>query len=227
MNWSNVIAKSFKDIFSPQVLGFILSVGIGSFIFWGVVLYFAWTPFEHFIASYIASIPIIGEWSWFQESGAFITALIVGYVFVIITISILTSLFSEKIIIKLAKKEYPDIKFISSGKIHRSIYYTIKANIIFLILFLFTFPLIFVPIFGQLWILWLWSIQIKEPTLYDVGSLFIEDKKELKRVSKKMRLIALISALFNYIPILNIFAPLFAQILFMHSLLGGGLIKRG
>jgi uncharacterized protein involved in cysteine biosynthesis len=68
--------------------------------------------------------------------------------------------------------------------------------------------------------LWLWSILLREPTVYDVGSLFISDPAELRRQSKKARLIALVAALFNYIPLLNIFAPVFAQILFLHHLLG-------
>jgi uncharacterized protein involved in cysteine biosynthesis len=70
--------------------------------------------------------------------------------------------------------------------------------------------------------LWLWSILIKEPTAYDVGSLFITDQAILKEKRKKSRIIAIIASLFNYIPILNIFAALFGQILFLHHTLGKG-----
>jgi len=68
--------------------------------------------------------------------------------------------------------------------------------------------------------LWLWSIIIKEPTAYDVSSLFIADKKMVKEKTKKSRVIAMIASLFNYVPVLNIFAPVFAQILFLHNILG-------
>lgn len=138
---------------------------------------------------------------------------------IIITISSLSSLLSEKLLIQLAKDEYPNVPIINAGDIKKSTYYTLKANIIFLLLFLFTFPLIFIPILGQIWMLWLWSISIKEPTLYDVGSLFISDIKELRRVKGKATLVSLLASSFNYIPILHIFAPLFAQILFLHYIL--------
>jgi hypothetical protein len=67
--------------------------------------------------------------------------------------------------------------------------------------------------------LYLWSILLKDPTVYDVGALFITDKNKLRVVSKKATLIAMTGSLFNYIPILNLFAPVFAQILFLHHLL--------
>jgi len=220
MNFTKNLGHAFRDILSPSVLGFILKVGLGSFLFWIVVLWVFWTPFERFVASYIAMIPWVGSWEWFQAGGAFLAALATGYALVIVTVSLLTSLFSEKLLLKLAAREYPAIKPVGSAAIHRSVYYTIKASIVFLLLFLLTLPLIFIPVFGQLWMLWLWSILLKEPTVYDVGSLFIPDPKELKRRGKKAGLIALVAAAFNYIPFLNIFAPLFAQILFLHYLLG-------
>ena len=219
MNFSKVIAKTLKDILRPKVLGFIVMVGLISTVVWIAILWIFWNPFEKLVSSYLATFPLIGSFSWFQTSGALLSALIVGYTLILITISSLSSLLSEKLLIKLAKDNYPDIKIIKGSKLHLSLYYTLKANLIFLILFLFTFPLIFIPIFGQLWILWLWSISLKDPTLYDVGSLFISDESELKRVSKRARLVALIASTFNYIPLLHIFAPLFAQILFLHYLL--------
>ncbi|WP_457608386.1 EI24 domain-containing protein [Nitratifractor sp.] len=221
MNFGKTLTLTLRDILSPSVLGFILKVGLGSFLFWGVVLWMGWGPFEHFVASYVAKIPFVGSWSWFQETGAFLAALVTGYALVVVTISILTSLFSEKLLLKLAAREYPQVRPVGSAAVHRSLYYTIKAALVFLLLFLLTLPLIFVPILGQVWMLWLWSILLKEPTVYDVGSLFIDDPVELKKRSKGAGLIAMIAALFNYVPFLNIFAPLFAQILFLHHLLGG------
>ena len=219
MNFTKILQRTFRDILSPSVLGFILKVGLGTFLFWVAVLWIFWKPFEHFVASYVAMIPWVGNLAWFQATGAFLAALAVGYALIVVTLSLLTSLLSEKLLLRLAAREYPRAKPVGSAAIHRSIYYTLKASAVFLILFLLTLPLIFVPIFGQLWMLWLWSILLKDPTIYDVGSLFIADEKELKRRSKKARLIALIAAAFNYIPLLHIFAPLFAQILFLHYIM--------
>lgn len=215
-----IISKSISDIFSPLVLSFILKVGFGSILLWIVLLWVSWDLYATMIESYISKIPFVGNWEWFQSSGAVLVSLIVGYMLIIITISIATSIFSEPILKELAKKHYPRIDTIGSPNTATSIYVSIKASIVFLLLFLFTFPLIFVPIFGQIWMLWLWSILIKEPNSYDVGSLFIADKVTLKKHSRNSTTIAMIASLFNYIPIVNIFAPLFGQILFLHKILG-------
>ena len=214
-----VIAKSLSDILSPAVLAFILKIGFGSILPWVVILWSSWDLYSGMIATYIQKIPFVGNWEWFQSSGAALAALIVGYMLIVITISILTSLFSEPLLIKLAQKHYPGKPVVGSPNIATSVYLSIKAGVIFLLLFLFTFPVIFIPIFGQVWMLWLWSILIKEPNTYDVGSLFISEKNQIKAQKKKAWLTAMIASLFNYIPLLNIFAPLFGQIMFLHQIL--------
>lgn len=215
-----VIAKSLSDILSPAVLSFILKLGLGSIFFWIVVLWLSWDFYEGLISAYIDKIPFVGHFEWFQTSGAFLAAILVGYMLIIITVSILTSLLSEPLLIRLAKKHYPQAVVVGSPNVTTSVLLSLKAGLVFLLLFLFTFPLIFIPVFGQIWMLWLWSLLIKEPNTYDVGSLFIADKKLLKSQKKKAWFVAMIASLFNYIPVLNIFAPLFGQILFLHQILG-------
>jgi len=215
----NIISKSLSDIFSATVLSFIVKIGLGSILLWIVILWSSWDIYSSLIYTYIQKIPYIGSLEWIQSSGTFMIAILVGYMLIIVTISIATSIFSEPILKKLAKKHYPNVDIVGSPNIAKSTYLSIKARVVFLILFLFSSPLIFVPIFGQVWMLWLWSILIKEPNSYDVGSLFISDKEILKDGKKKSTLIAMVASLFNYIPIVNIFAPLFGQILFLHKIL--------
>ncbi len=209
-----------SDILSPALLSFVLTVGLGSILFWAGALWFFRDLYNGIIATYIQKIPFVGNWEWFQDSGTVVGAIVVGYMMVIITISLLTSLLSEPLLLKLAKKHYPNQPVVGSPKITTSILLSLKAGALFLLLFLLTFPLVFVPVFGQIWMLWLWSLLIKEPTTYDVGALFIKDEKEMNTQKKRAWKTAIIASLFNYLPLLNIFAPLFGQILFLHQILG-------
>ena len=212
---NQTISRSLKDIMSPKVLIFILKIGVSSIAIWVTILIYFWDSFEGFIASFLSWIP----WEWMQESIAYIAAPLFGYTLIIITITILTSLFSDKLMISLAKKHYPNQEIVDDVSAIGSIVVTIKSIITFLVLFIILFPLIFIPIFGQVVLLYLWSILLKSPTVYDVGGLFISDKKILKEKRKKSTIIAMLASLFNYIPFLNIFAPIFAQILFLHHIL--------
>jgi uncharacterized protein involved in cysteine biosynthesis len=209
------ILKSLRDILSPTVLGFILKVGLGSIALWLTIFWLFWDQFETFVSSYLSWIP----WEWLQSSISYIAAPLVGYTLIILTISTLTSLYSEKLLIKIAKKHYPQQMVQENIALTGSMVAMVKSSLIFILLFVVLFPFIFVPVLGQVVMLYLWSILLRDPMIYDVGTLFIHDPKVLKKRQKGSTFIAMIASLFNYIPLLNIFAPIFAQILFLHHIL--------
>lgn len=212
---NKIITKSLQDILSKDVILFVLKIGSISLAITTILTWNMWDALTSIITSYLSWIP----WEWLQTSGASVATFSFAYMLFIILVSLLTSLYSEKLLIDLAKKRYPDIKVVGSANISTSIILTLKASIIFLLLFILTLPLLFIPIFGQIVLLYLWSILLKEPTIYDVGALFISDKKILKEKKKKTRILAMLASLFNYVPLVNIFAAVFAQILFLHHIL--------
>jgi uncharacterized protein involved in cysteine biosynthesis len=167
------------------------------------------------INAYLTWIP----WEWLTATITSLASVVVAYTLFIVMVSLFTALMSEKLLIKLAKKHYPSTSIVGSADVTTSLIVTLKATAIFLGLFILLLPMLFIPIVGQVVMLYLWSILLNAPTIHDVGSLFITDKRVLKEQSKKSTLIAMTGSLFNYIPILNLFAPVFAQILFLHYLL--------
>ncbi len=177
---NKIITKSLQDILSKDVILFVLKIGSISLAITTILTWNMWDALTSIITSYLSWIP----WEWLQTSGASVATFSFAYMLFIILVSLLTSLYSEKLLIDLAKKRYPDIKVVGSANISTSIILTLKASIIFLLLFILTLPLLFIPIFGQIVLLYLWSILLKEPTIYDVGALFISDKKILKEKNK-------------------------------------------
>jgi len=210
------ISKSFKDIFSGTVLLFIAKISIFSLAITSILIWLFSGVLTGFVKSYLSWIP----WDWVQTTGASVAAIAIAYMFFIIVLSILTSLMAEPLLIKLAEKHYPGTPVIGSADITTSILLSLKSALAFFTLFLFTFPIMFIPLVGAVWMLWLWSILLKAPTIYDVSSLFIADGAIIKEKTKRSTLLAMVAAGFNYIPVLNIFAPVFAQILFLHHILG-------
>ncbi len=210
------LLKSSRDIFSKDVIIFVFQIGSIAFVLSSLFVWYFWGGLTSFITSYLSWIP----WEWLQTSGAKVMTFGLAYMIFIIVVALLTSLYSEKLLIKLAKKHYPDVTVIGTANISTSILLTLKASIIFLVLFILLLAFIFIPVIGQIVLLYLWSVLLREPTFYDVSALFISDKKVLKEKKKTTRLLAMIASLFNYIPVMNAFAPVFAQILFLHHILG-------
>ena len=213
---TQAIAKSFKDIFSATVLLFVAKVTLLCVVLTAILLWFFHGIITGFIISYLSWIP----WEWLRTTGASVGTIAVAYMIFIMVLSILTSLMVEPLLIKLAKKHYPTSTVIGSPDMMTSLLLSLKSGFIFLAIFLIGFPIMFIPLVGAVWMLWLWSIVLKAPTIYDVSSLFIADKSLIKSKTKKSTLMAMIAAGFNYIPVVNIFAPVFAQILFLHQILG-------
>ena len=213
---TQTITKSFKDIFSSTVLFFILKVTLISVVITAILIWFFIGSLTGIVASYLSFIP----WEWVQTTGASMASILIAYMLFVISLSTVTSLMVEPLLIKLAQKHYPQKKVIGTPNIITSLLLSLKSGLIFLTLFIFTFPIMFIPLIGAVWMLWLWSIVLKEPTIYDVSSLFIVDKSEIKTQTEKSTLLAMVAAGFNYIPVVNIFAPVFAQILFLHKILG-------
>jgi len=210
------LLKSTRDIFSKDVIIFVFQIGSIAFVLSSLFVWYFWGGLTSFITSYLSWIP----WEWLQTSGAKVMTFGLAYMIFIIVVALLTSLYSEKLLIKLAKKHDPDVTVIGTANISTSILLTLKASIIFLVLFILLLAFIFIPVIGQIVLLYLWSVLLREPTFYDVSALFISDKKVLKEKKKTTRLLAMIASLFNYIPVMNAFAPVFAQILFLHHILG-------
>jgi uncharacterized protein involved in cysteine biosynthesis len=209
------IAKSFKDLFSGTVLAFMAKTTVISLVVTAVAVWLVNDLLTGFVKGYLSWIP----WEWLQTSGAAVATVAIAYTIFILIHAVVTSLMIEPLLIKLAKKEYPDIPVVGTADISTSILLSLKAGMVFLLLFLFTFPIMFIPLIGAVWMLWLWSILLKEPTLYDVTSLFVKEKALIKEKKKKTTLLAMLASGLNYIPVLNIFSPVFAQILFMHHIL--------
>jgi uncharacterized protein involved in cysteine biosynthesis len=210
-----IILKSLHDILSPSVITFVLKIAVLSLFSSLLLSWMLWDVLFGIINAYLTWIP----WEWLTATITSLASVVVAYTLFIVMVSLFTALMSEKLLIKLAKKHYPSTSIVGSADVTTSLIVTLKATAIFLGLFILLLPMLFIPIVGQVVMLYLWSILLNAPTIHDVGSLFITDKRVLKEQSKKSTLIAMTGSLFNYIPILNLFAPVFAQILFLHYLL--------
>jgi hypothetical protein len=206
---SSSITKTIKDIMSLSVIGFVIKVAFISLLSALAIVWLSHGLLEALLSSYLTWIPL----DFLKSTIANLGIILIGYIIFIATISIFTSLLSDKLLIKIATKHYGEIKQIGEPKISQTLWVNIKATLLFLLLFIITLPFLFIPILGQIVMLFLWSILIKKPTEHDVNSLFNT------HTNKSSRLISIIASLFNYIPLLNIFSSIFAQILFLHTMM--------
>ena len=203
------IQTALRDLFSREVILYVLKTALAALGLSILLIWLFWDTLTDTIASFLGWIP----WGWLQTTGAGAVNILLVYILFIISVSLLTSLTSETLLKKLAQKHYPHLSAKGTPRILTSLLLTLKATGLFLLLFIPAIPLLFIPVAGQIIMLYLWSVLIKKPTAYDVGVLF---GMEEINTEKKATTLAMIASLFNYIPLLSIFTPVFAQILFLH-----------
>jgi len=209
----DIIVKSLSDMTSGSVIAYIAKIGLIAGILSLITVWAFNGMVSSFIASYLSWVP----GTWLQSFSSGLVSTLIVYVLFTIYVMIVTSMTSEKLLAKIARKHYNDIGEIGTPAIAKSILVNLKALLVFVALFVPALIVIFVPVLGQIVMLWLWSILLNRPTSYDVRTIFKLEKK-IKHTTK----LSMIAALFNYVPVLNLFSAIFAQIMFMHS----GLLNR-
>jgi len=150
---------------------------------------------------------------------AFLIGFYLIYNAIIVTLLFVTSIFSEPLLVSVEERHFKEDDVVRDH-VFRVVGYTIKDSFIFIIVSLIALPLLFVPvlnIFVQI-ALWIWLI--KDTMTYDAAALSYEkvDKEALKEHKAALWFISLVTALFNFVPILHLFGPYFGEISMFHYL---------
>jgi len=141
------------------------------------------------------------------------------YIAITVTTLITTSFLSEMLLKGVHKNYFPYDDLLKEDEVATS-KIRVKDITIYMVVSIFTFPLLFIPILNfviQL-ILWVWII--KDTLINDSSALLIpRDKRESLSVHKfDFMVISVVTSLFNFLPLFNVFGPFFGEIAMFHYL---------
>ena len=208
--FGNIILRSVsKDRYSS----FSIYIIVASAIFWGVVWFFK----GDYIYSQFLKLLTWLPFETVEKGISFLIGFYIIYNGIIVTMLFITSLFSEPIIIGVEKKHFQGQEVVRDN-MFKSIGYTIKDTLIFMVASIIAFPLLFVPIVNIIVQIILWTWLIKDTISYDALALTRKkvDKGEIKEHKFTVWFISLIASLFNFVPLLNLFSPYFGEIAMFH-----------
>ncbi len=188
---------------------------VATTVFWSIVWYFKETEIYNALLKWLTTLPFDTV-----ENG--VSVLMIFYLLynaVIITMLFLTSLYSPVLLRRVRERHFPYESMHPEAQM-RSLGYTIRDTIIFIVASFVMLPVLFIPvvnIFAQL-LLWVWLI--KDTFTYDVGAFFYT-KEELANVKKRNGMlwtIATVTALFNFFPIINFAGPFVGEVMMFYYL---------
>jgi hypothetical protein len=203
----------FGWFISVSVTFAFLSAIFGNLVIKKVQNYYLFVIVTILILSVIYALIFISNWDFiFTQIQKFLTLLpfetvskFVGAgvgIYIFYNLYILTLFFLVFFFAKPFLKAIAELEGYKGLEIKEDIVKVIKDISIFMILFVVLFPLFFIPVVNVATQLFLWTKLYKDSFSYFV--------------KKEATLVAVIAASFNFIPILNFFAPFFGIIVFYH-----------
>ncbi len=204
-----------NNISKEKYGSFSIVVALFSAFFWGIVWFFEG---DYIYAQFLKLV----TWLPFEtiEKGL---AYLIGFYFIysaiIVSMIFVTSAMSKVFLESIKDRNFPYDTFVEDNEV-KTVVYTFKDAFIYVVASIVLFPLFFVPVvnfFIQI-ILWVWLI--KDTFVFDSASLLMQnpDKEKLKEHRGAFWGISAIVALFNFVPVFNIFGPFFGQIAMFHYL---------
>lgn len=200
------VSKEKYSIFSLLTL-------FGSALFWGVV----WFAKGDYIYAQFLKLLTWLPFETVEKGIAFLIGFYIIYNAIVVSMLFVTSIFSEPIIEDIEIREFEEDNVVRKN-VPGTFRYTFKDSLIFIGLSIVAFPLLFIPllnIFVQI-ALWMWLT--KDTISYDALALTHEkvEKALVKRYAPGIWIITIVTVLFNFVPVLNIFGPFFGLIAMFH-----------
>ncbi len=194
---------------------FTLLIVFASALFWSIVWFYQGSYMHTQFLRLLNWLPF----ETVKESLAYLFGLYIIYSCIIITMLFVTSFFSKGLLEDIKDKYFPNEDFLEENEIKISENRVLDV-IIYIIVSIVAFPLLFIPIVNFILQLGLWIWLIKNTFVNDSAALVIPNEKRAKLSEHKSGFFAIstVTALFNFLPIFNIFGPFFGEIAMFYYL---------
>ncbi len=204
-----------RNVSKEKYTSFSILVAIGSAIFWALVWFLKGDYIYHQFLQLLTWLPF----ETVEKGIAFLIGFYLIYNAIVMTMLFVTSLLSEPLIASVEERHFQEDEVIRDH-IFRSASYTVKDSIVFIIVSLIAFPLLFIPVLNIAVQIALWMWLIKDTMSYDAAALVYAkvEQEDIKEHRFALWVISFVTALFNFIPVLNIFGPYFGEISMFHYL---------
>ena len=206
----------FNQVLSKKIIPILVSFIIA--IFWFIV-YFV---YQDSILIYLEKLIKIFPFESVEEAVSNVLAMFVFYSFYVASIYISFLALSGKILEKLQTEEYPEVEVTKEFSFLKLFWIMFRDLMIFIVALFVLYPLLFVPFVNVVIIITLWVFLIKSSLLEVVFMIF--GKEQLNK--KEIYSFSIMSVIFNFLPIVNLFAPAFGVLSVYHYVMEKKLDKK-
>ncbi|WP_456479815.1 hypothetical protein [Nautilia sp.] len=192
-----IVFSLFPQSVSKKTVSALVSVFMA--LFWGVLFFVYYDQITVFLEKIIKIFPF----ETIEETVAFVFVVFLLYSFYIAFMYVGFFIFSSKIMEELKNEEYPDTEIEKNFSFFKLFLTLFRDMTLFIAGYIVLYPLFFFPVVNVALIIGLWTFLIKESLFQSVYMLF----GKIPENKKAVWFFCVISVLFNFIPVANLFAP--------------------
>ena len=182
--------------------------------FWAAAMFYKWDEIFPRVEKLLALLPF----NTVAEASAGLLAFYLLYNLFILSLFFAVSLFRKRFLEPLREQYYPSVTLPQErvGRFHGV--RLINDAFFFLVISLISAPVLFIPIANVIVQLFLWAWLYKESYFLSTCNLYCSkaDHENLTRHRAVIAAVAIMAAVLNFVPVVNIFTPFFAQLMFFH-----------
>ena len=214
----NFIKYALSDLFDSKIIKYSFAPLFLSILFWGIVFYFFSGNIVDLIHTYISYLSFGDSINNILSGiGSTIVLMFLYYELVILSIGVFSSFFVDKITMRINEKYYN--MPVKETSLIEGIWVSLKGMLNFIIFFILTFYLLFIPVVNIFYQVFLWSLAIKKPLVFDSSALFCDYKEFEKKNNLKIWVLIFFTSFIYFIPILSFFGYTLQLIMMTHFVL--------
>ena len=221
----DALAKATRDFLTARMLGLVLWPLLGSLLLWSFLGYFFWHDLVGGL-QHLASVPalrsVLGDsvLHWFSEFSVLIALLLIIPPLVQATALLITATVAMPVMTEfVAQRSYPQLARRKGGGVAGSIWNALFATVVYLLLWLLTLPLWFFALPALVLPIVLNGWLNDRVFRYDALAEHA-DRDEYAVLSRRLGgnffLLGCCGALLQLVPLLNLAAPVFVGLSFLH-----------
>ncbi len=219
------LAKAARDFFTARMLGLVLWPLLGSLLLWSALSYFFW----HDLVSglqHLVVLPILDNLlsprvlRWLGQFSVGIALFLILPPLVQATALLITAIVAMPLMLEyVAGRDYPQLEQRSGGSASGSVWNALAASLLYLLLWLMSLPLwlfgvpaIVLPVLLNGWL---------NDRLFRYDALARHAGREeyallRRRAGGRFYLLGCTAALIQLVPLLNLIAPVYSGLSFIH-----------
>ena len=213
------LSKALRDLTRPAVLWHALWPPLAALLLWIAIGFATWAHGVALMERIMPGLPWAG-WEWVAQWAAVFLLLAAFAALTYITAILLVAVFALPLLINLvAAHDYPDLGRHGENVFWGSLGNTLGAGAIFLIGSLAMLPLLLLPgallVLPLLWSAWLNQRAFRFDALAEHATPG-EMQLMVREDGRNFYMAGLATAAAAYVPLLNLLAPAFAALVFVH-----------